>query len=36
MGWPLQVAAFAGMAMLLGRSRTPMEAGDEPSGVTAA
>ncbi|MGN6161133.1 MAG: DUF3159 domain-containing protein [Marmoricola sp.] len=36
MGWPLQVAAFAGMAMLLGRSRTPMEAEDEPSGVTAA
>lgn len=26
MGWPLQVAAFAGMAMLLGRSNTPLDA----------
>jgi len=26
MGWPLLVAAFAAMAVLLGRSRTPLEA----------
>lgn len=41
MGWPLQVAAFAGMAMLLGRSRTPLEVDAEPGsgaagGVSAA
>ena len=36
MGWPLQVAAFAGMAMLLGRSSTPLdhhESADEVSAV---
>jgi Protein of unknown function (DUF3159) len=27
MGWPLQVAAFAVMAYLLGRNRTPLSAG---------
>jgi len=27
MGWPLQVAAFAAMAWLLGRNRTPADAG---------
>jgi hypothetical protein len=25
MGWPLQIAALAGMAWLLGRNRTPVE-----------
>ncbi|GAC1386125.1 MAG: DUF3159 domain-containing protein [Marmoricola sp.] len=29
MGWPLQVAAFAGMAMMLGRSRTPLDHSDD-------
>jgi hypothetical protein len=28
MGWPLQVAAFAAMAWLLGRNRTPVPAGE--------
>lgn len=40
MGWPLQVAAFAGMAVLLGRSQTPMDTptrlgANEQSGVSA-
>lgn len=35
MGWPLQVAAFVGMAMLLGRSRTPLERGNaEPDPIS--
>lgn len=35
MGWPLQVSAFAGMAMLLGRSRTPLEPGADRSSLSA-
>ncbi|QBI54731.1 DUF3159 domain-containing protein [Streptomonospora litoralis] len=38
MGWPLQVAAFAGMVWLLARGRTPVDeagiAGDEAGGGT--
>ncbi len=30
MGWPLQIAALAGMAWLLGRNHTPIEHPAEP------
>lgn len=34
MGWPLQVAAFAGMVWILARGRTPLENGDAAEGAT--
>lgn len=34
MGWPLQVAAFAGMVWILARGRTPLENGVTESGAT--
>lgn len=32
MGWPLQIAALAGMAWLLSRNRTPVEPAAQPGG----
>jgi hypothetical protein len=29
MGWPLQLAALAGMSWLLGRNHTPLQTGDQ-------
>ena len=29
LGWPMQIAAFAAMAWLLSRNRTPIEPGEE-------
>ncbi|WP_017581030.1 DUF3159 domain-containing protein [Nocardiopsis valliformis] len=34
MGWPLQVAAFAGMVWILARGRTPLENGVTEAGAT--
>lgn len=33
MGWPLQLAALAGMVWLLARNRTPIESGQQPRTV---
>jgi hypothetical protein len=34
MGWPLQVAALAGMSWLLGRNHTPLHPGETSDRVT--